>query len=384
MAEREATRFIRETSAHHSRGLELRTSSPLPDLEQASRSLGQMASGQDPIDESTSVYSRLHNGTVAEFEAAMAAVEKTEGAVAFASGMSAISALLLTARTQGSHIVAIRPIYGCTDHLLSSGLTGLRVTWTTPEGVSEAIEDDTALIMAETPANPTLQLLDIKALVAAAGSIPVAVDSTFASPYLQNPTELGATLTIHSATKYIGGHGDVMGGVIATNQKWTELLRQTRIVTGGVLHPLAAYLLRRGLSTLPVRMERAQSTAQILARRLVETNGVEKVHYPGFGKTDPTGLVGTQMRGPGAMITFEVSSFEMAQRLMKKVSLITPAVSLGSTDTLIQHPASLTHQIVSDEGKESGGITPGLLRLSVGLEDPEDLWEDLVTSLTEV
>ena len=381
MSENPLTRFVALSSSHRGAAVQLGNSTHLPDASAAAESLAKMAAGGGPSCAGTGVYSRLHNDTVAEFEEAIAGVEGTEQGVAFASGMAAMAAVLLTASVRGGHVVAVRPLYGCTDHLLSSGLTGLRVSWTTAEELAAAIEEDTALVIAETPANPTLRLVDIEALVQAAGEVPVVIDSTFASPYLQNPTRQGAALTLHSATKYIGGHGDVMGGVVASNQEWARALRQTRIVTGGVLHPLGAYLLRRGLATLPVRMEAAQATAKALASRLVEHRAVKEVYYPGFPGCDPKGLVGTQMRGPGAMIAFDLGEPERARALMASTKVITAAVSLGTTDTLIQHPGSLTHQIVGKEGRKAGGISPGLVRLSVGLEAMEDLWADLDRAL---
>lgn len=377
MSENPLTKFVALSSTHRGGAVQLSNSAHLSDAAAAAESLAQMAAGGGPTCAGTGVYSRLHNDTVAEFEGAMAALEGTSDAVGFASGMAAMAAVLLTASARGAHVVAVRPLYGCTDHLLSSGLTGLKVTWTSADEVADAIQEDTSLVIAETPANPTLRLLDIEALVKAAGDVPVVIDSTFASPYLQNPTRHGATLSLHSATKYIGGHGDVMGGVVSTDQEWARALRQTRIVTGGVLHPLAAYLLRRGLSTLPVRMEAAQKNARALASRLVEHPAVEKVYFPGFSECDPAGLVGTQMRGPGAMIAFDLGDREKARALMASTKVITAAVSLGSTESLIQHPASLTHQIVAEEAKKAGGISAGLVRLSLGLEAMEDLWADL-------
>ena len=373
------TEFVTQSSSHTSASISLANSTRLGDVEEAARGLGRMAQGEEPT--TNPIYGRLHNDTVSQFEGAMARVEHTESAVAFASGMAAITAVLMASRSLGTHIIAVRPLYGGTDHLFSSGLTGLEVVWARPEEIADLISPSTALVVAETPANPTLDLIDIEALAEDAGDVPLLVDSTFATPVLQNPARLGATLVVHSATKYIGGHGDVLGGVVATTEEWAARLRQIRIATGGVLHPMAAYLLRRGLATLPVRVEAAQKRAAELARRLQDHSQVARVYYPGLSGCDPQGLVGSQMSGPGAMISFEVHEEAAAGPVMELVEVITAAVSLGSTDSLIQHPASLTHQIVDEASRLQGGVSSRLLRLSVGLEHVEDLWADLDEAL---
>ncbi len=375
MADYLHTKFVAHSSSHHYASMAFANSARIDDPRVAAQSLGELAQGagtaQNPV------YARLHNETVAEFEKAMAQMEGTESAVAFASGMAAVTACLLAAAGRGANVVAIRPLYGGTDHLLSHGLAGVEVRWATADTVGEVIDDDTALIICETPANPTLNLIDIERLVRQADGVPVLVDSTFATPVLQNPAEFGATLVLHSASKYIGGHGDVIGGVVATTEEWAAELRQIRIATGGLMHPMAAYLLRRGLATLPLRVEAAQSSAQIIAERLSEHPRVERVFYPGLAECDPEIVVDRQMRGPGAMLAFEVKELDVARGVMESVELITPAVSLGSTDSLIQHPASLTHQIVDAEARDESGVSPQLVRLSVGLEHVEDLWADL-------
>jgi methionine-gamma-lyase len=290
--------------------------------------------------------------------------------------------VLLAAGAVGRHVVGVRPLYGGTDHLLASGLLGCHVTWATNDEVADAIRPDTALVVVESPGNPTLRLVDLEALVAAAGDTPVLVDNTFATPILQRPLTLGATWVVHSATKALGGHSDVIAGVVATDEERARTLRQVRVVTGALLDPQAAYLLHRSVPTLALRIRAAQTNAQVLAARLAEHPAVDTVHYPGLPGGDPLGLIGRQMAGPGTILAFEVrGGQDVAAAVMKSVELITPAVSLGSTDTLIEHPAGLTHRVVDDEGLRSGGITPGLLRLSVGIEDVEDLWDDLVAAL---
>lgn len=365
----------------HAPPLDLSSTYPLPDLDLAIASIDELAAGGREAP--SPIYARLSNPTVDRFEGALAELEGAEAAVAFASGMAAITALLLAASGERDgrrrrHVVAVRPLYGGTDHLLASDLLDLDVTFTDPDGVAAAIRPDTALVLLETPGNPTLTLVDIAAVARAAGDVPVAVDSTFATPVLQRPLEHGATLVVHSATKFLGGHGDVIGGVVACDEAWAHRLRQVRILTGAILHPMAAYLLHRGLPTLPMRVRTAQATALELARRLDGYEGVCRVLYPGLERGDPDGIVGRQMDGPGAILAFEVDGgHEAARRFLCALETITHAVSLGSTDTLIQHPAGLTHRLVDPDARKAMGIGEGLLRLSVGLEDVRDLWRDL-------
>jgi methionine-gamma-lyase len=364
----------------HAPPIDLSTTYPIEGLETATADLDAMLTGERPTAEK--IYSRLDNPTVSRFERAFAELEGSQDAVAFGSGMAAITAALLAARQHGNHVVAVRPIYGSTDHLLSGGLLGLDVTWATPETVGDSIRPETSLVMIETPGNPTCALVDIADVVRQAGRVPVIVDSTFATPVLQQPIALGAAMSLHSATKYIGGHGDVIAGVIASNAQWARELRVVRLLTGALLHPMAAYLLHRGLQTLPIRVRAAQDNARILAYRLRGHPSVESVRYPGLPGGDPRGLVGRQMTGPGAMLAFDVAGgYDAAAAVMRHVNLMTPAVSLGSCDTLIQHPAGLTHRVVQADALSAEGVTPGMLRLSVGLEGVEDLWRDLDQAL---
>ena len=364
----------------HAPPLDLSTTYPLLDLEAAGASLEALAAGE-PC-EGSPVYARLFNPTVARFEEGLAELEGTAEAVAFGSGMAALTACLLAASRRGRHVVALRPLYGTSDHLLASELLGLRVTWARPESIGASMEPDTSLVVIETPANPTLALVDIRDIVRQARGVPVLVDSTFATPVLQRPAELGATLVLHSATKFLGGHGDAIAGVVATDSTWARELRHVRVLTGALLHPLAAYLLHRGLPTLPLRVERAQQTATELARRLAGHPQVRRTLHPSLPGADPQHLLGRQMAGPGALLSFEVhGGYEAALRLMRSLSVITPAVSLGATDSLIQHPASLTHRAVDPAVRRELEISEGLLRLSVGLEGVEDLWRDLNAAL---
>ncbi|WP_218025206.1 trans-sulfuration enzyme family protein [Nocardia jejuensis] len=363
----------------HAPPLDLSTTYPIRDMCAGGDALQGFAEGA--ATSPSPVYSRLHNPTVARFERALAQLEGAAAAVAFSSGMAAITAVVQVACARKRHVVAVRPVYGGTDHLLSCGLLDVEVTWVEQDSVAAGLRSDTGLVFIESPGNPTLTMVDIDAVVMQAADVPVAVDNTFATPILQNPFNLGAAFVIHSATKYLGGHGDVLAGVVACSQPWAARLRQLRILTGGVLHPLAGYLLHRGLPTLPLRIRSAQATAATLAVRLAGHQGVSVVHYPGLPGADSRGLIGRQMRGPGAMIAFETVGDPSS--VVKALGLITAAVSLGSVDTLIEHPAALTHRLVEEHGKSAGGITPHLLRLSIGLESVEDLWDDLDKALSE-
>lgn len=378
----------------HAPPLDLSTTYPFEGLGDAVASLDAMMAGGGPTEGGGPVYSRLHAPTVARAESALAALEGTEAAVLFASGMAALTAALLAARTEGrDHVVGVRPIYGTTDRLLSSGLLGLRVTWTDATGVAAALRPETGLVVVETPVNPTLDIVDLADVVRQAGGpeadggVPVLVDSTFATPVLQQPARHGAALVMHSATKALAGHGDVLAGVLAGSEAWAARLRQVRILTGAVLHPLAAYLLHRGLPTLPLRVRRMQETATALAARLAADARIGRVYHPSLAASPLVGP-GRQMSGPGGMLAFEVlgadgapdsdAAFEAASAFLARLRIATPAVSLGSTDTLAQHPAGLTQRVQTGA---PGAITAGLIRLSVGLEDADDLWADLDAAL---
>ena len=365
--------------------IDLSTTNPLPDVELSGACYEAMATGGLPVPGGSHFYQRLWNPTVGRFEQALAELEHCEQAVAFASGMAATSACLLAAVAEGKrHVVAVRPLYGGTDHVLATGLLGSEVTWAEPAAVTGALRADTGLVVVETPGNPTLELLDLADLVrqcggdASGGGVPLLVDNTFATPILQQPADLGATLVVHSATKYLGGHGDVLAGVVATSAEWAEKLRRVRAVTGGILHPLAAYLLHRGLQTLPLRIRHQSESAQKLADWLTGHPAVERVYYPGLAECDPQQLVGRQMSGPGAILAISVrGGLEAAARVAGACELITHAVSLGGVDTLIQHPASLTHRVVTADAKPHASV----LRLSIGLEDVDDLRADLERAL---
>ena len=369
----------------HAPPLDLSSTNPLPGVDCGGGSYEAMATGGHPT-EGGNVYARLWNPTVARFESALASLERMEEAVAFSSGMAAVTATELAAAVRSreqtgaaaGHVVAVRPLYGGTDHLLASGLLGVETTFCSPFGVAAALRPETCLVVVETPANPTLELVDVAAVVEAAEGRPVLVDNTFATPVLQNPVDQGASLVLHSATKYLGGHGDAVGGVVAGDADWAAALRRVRAVTGGILHPMAAYLLHRGLPTLPVRVRSQQASAEKMAAWLSAHPAVRRVFFPGTPEGDPTGLVGRQMRGPGAMVAIQVAGgYEQAARVAERVRLFTHAVSLGGVDSLMQHPAALTHRPVAPEARPSADI----LRLSIGLEDVADLQADLEQAL---
>lgn len=365
----------------HAPPIDLSSTYPVQDLQRARESFSKLAGGGSPA-HGEPIYARLHNPTVARYEEAVAELEGADAAVGFASGMAAIAACLMVAVEDGPEIVAIRPLYGGTDHMLDDGTFGVDVKWVEPDGIAAALTSRTSLVMVETPANPNLDLVDIADVVRQAGDIPVVVDNTFATPILQNPIAHGARIVVHSGTKFLGGHGDVVAGIVAADEAWCARLRKVRINTGGILHPLAAYLLHRGLPTLPLRVEAQQDTTVDLVQRLAASGLVENLRHPSMPGADPKGLIGTQMSGPGSLLAFDVpGGFDAAAKVMMSLESMTQAVSLGSVDTLVQHPAALTHSSVDPEALADCGITESTLRLSIGLEDVEDLWEDLHRAL---
>ncbi|MEJ1087712.1 PLP-dependent aspartate aminotransferase family protein [Microbacterium sp. Mu-80] len=364
----------------HAAPIDLSSTNPLPDILHGGDSYESMANGGHPLPDGGNVYARLWNPTVARFEEALSELEHAEASVAFASGMAAMTAAILSHTTAVGrhHVVAVRPLYGGTDHLLDSGLLGVEVTFCDEDAVAASIRPETGLIVLETPANPTLDLVDIAAVVAQAGGVPVLVDNTFATPLLQNPLDLGASMSLHSATKYIGGHGDVIAGVIACSEQTAEALRRVRAITGALLHPLGAYLLHRGLATLPVRMQTQQAAARAVAAQLQQHPAVLEVRYPEYD--DTRGLIGRQMRGGGAMVSIRLAGgYAAAEALTDAVRLFAHAVSLGGVDSLIQHPAALTHRPVAPEARPGADI----VRLSIGLENVDDLMADLEQALAK-
>lgn len=362
--------------------IDMSSTNALASVDEGGSAYEHLATGGRLLDGHSAVYQRLWQPGVARFEDALAQLESTADSVAFSSGMAALTACLTATVSQGRpHVVAVRPLYGGTDHVLDSGLLGTTVTWSTPAGIAASIQSDTGLVIVETPANPTLALIDIAEVVAGAGQVPVLVDNTFATPVLQRPVIHGAALVLHSATKYLGGHGDVVGGVIGCDESWARRLRQVRALTGGLLHPLAAYLLHRGLRTLPLRVRAQQATAAELSRRLQVHDAVQYVAYPGLPGQDPEGLLGRQLAGPGSIIALEVrEGYAAAVRFVESCRLASHAVSLGGIDTLLQHPASLTHRPVAAHARPGAGV----VRISVGLEHVDDLTADFLQALDAI
>src|SRR5262245_25545833 len=275
--------------------IDLSTTYPMLEPDATERAYDELAAGAPCAEEG--VYARLHNPTVAGYEAAIARLEGADDAVAFGSGMAALTAVLLAVRRTHSHVVGIRPVYGGTDHVLSQGLLGLDVSWVGQTEVADAITPQTGLVLCETPQNPTLGQIDIAAVAAAACEVPLLVDNTLATPILQQPLRHGATFVVHSATKALGGHGDVLAGIVAARADAARRVRQIRALTGSVLHPLAAYLLHRSLQTLELRVLQAQQNAQSVVTRLLHDERVERVHYPGLGSDPRPDLLGTQLAG---------------------------------------------------------------------------------------
>ncbi len=338
-------------------------------------------------------YTRLGNPTHSALEREMAYLENGEDALALASGMAAISSTVLTLTKAGENVVASDTVYGGTHELFMEMLSRLNIEAREVDAVEagnieKAIDDQTRLVLIETPANPTLTVIDISscARICRDKAIPLVVDNTFASPYYQRPIELGADIVVHSATKYIGGHGDTVGGVIVGRKDFIgEVRRSTVRDLGGIISPFNAWLLLRGLKTLPVRMERHSDNAMEIAQYLEGHPKVARVWYPGLRSHPQHQLARKQQSGYGGMIAFEVrGGREAGEILLNSVDLITLSVSLGDVDTLIEHPASMTHSTYSEEDLKKIGVTGGFIRLSVGLENVEDLVYDLSQAFKKI
>lgn len=344
------------------------------------------------LEEPGYIYTRLGNPTNAEVEEKVAILEGAEAAVSAASGMGAISSSLWSALKAGDHVLASDTLYGCTFALLNHGLPrfGIEVTFVDTadlQAVKNAMKPNTRVVYLETPANPTLKITDIEAISKIAHeneNCLVFVDNTFCTPYLQTPLELGADVVLHSATKYLNGHGDVVAGFAAGKADFITQVRLFGIkdMTGAVLSADDAYLILRGMKTLEIRMEKHCSNAMKVAEFLETHPAVEKVYYPGLESFQYYELAKRQMKLPGAMIAFELKGgVEEGRTVMNNVHLASLAVSLGDGETLIQHPASMTHSPYTPEERADAGISDGLVRLSVGLETAEDIIHDLKHSL---
>jgi methionine-gamma-lyase len=336
------------------------------------------------------MYTRYGNPTIHALQAKMAALERGEAALAFASGMAAISSAVLGYVKAGDHVVAARSLYGAAYHFLDQKLPRLGasttfVQSTRVEDFEKALRPNTRLIYFETPSNPILEILDIAALaaLARARSLPTMLDNTFASPALQQPLALGVTVVVHSATKYLCGHGDAMGGIVVGPKAYIDELRHEYLRDfGGVISPFNAWLILRGLRTLHLRMPAHCANAQKIAEFLDRHPRVERVNYPGLPRHPGHDIARQQMGAFGAMISFEVKGgYERGKTVMDRVKIFARAASLGDTRSLIVHSASTSHRAVPREQRLAIGITDGLVRLSVGIEAAEDLIADLDQAL---
>ena len=335
------------------------------------------------------VYARGHNPTRNALQENLASLEGAKHGVTFASGCAAETAIALCLEA-GDHIICSDDVYGGTFRLFDKvirrfGLTFSYVDMTDAENVRAAMTDKTKLIWVETPTNPMLKLVDIAAVsaIGKAKDVAVVVENTFATPYLQNPLALGATMVVHSTTKYLGGHSDVIGGAVLLNDDdWHKRLAFVQNSTGGVPSPMDSFLVLRSTKTLHVRMQRHVENAIVIADMLSKHPNVEKVYYPGLETHPQHALMKKQMRGPGAMISFVVKGgLDKASRLLKTTKLFALAESLGGVESLIEHPAIMTHASVPAEQRRALGIDDGLIRVSVGIEDINDLLADMKAAL---
>jgi len=336
------------------------------------------------------IYTRLGNPTIQALEKALASLEMGAGALATATGMAAVSTVYMAFLEKDAHMIGTAALYGPSRTIIETvfaryGISSDFIDTSNLEEIKKRIKKNTKLLFIETPANPTMALTDIKACadIARKHGLFLVVDNTFASPVLQNPLKLGADVVIHSLTKFINGHSDVVGGVIISNNQELHLrLQKVLRMMGGTMDPHQAWLVLRGLRTLYLRVEKAQDNAQKLARWLLNHPKVAWVNYPGLENHPQYELMKKQMRSPGSMISFGLKGgYKAGLNLINHVKLCTLAVSLGGIETLIQHPASMTHASVPKKEKDEAGITDDLIRISIGCEAWEDLKSDLEQAL---
>lgn len=339
------------------------------------------------------IYTRLGNPTVAELERKMAILEGAEAAAATASGMGAVSAALLANLQMGDHLVASNAVYGCTFALMTSQFArfGIEVTlvdFTDLAAIERAIKPNTRVIFCETPVNPHLQVFDLRAIadIAKRHQLVSIVDNTFMTPLLQQPIALGIDLVVHSATKYLNGHGDVIAGIVCGSEEQLHRVKYEILKDiGAVISPHDAWLILRGLKTLDVRLQRHCESAQRVAEFLEQHPAVTRVYYPGLKSHSGHQFIGDQMQRAGGVIAFELAAdFTQAMAFVGKLKLFSIAVSLGDAESLIQHPASMTHSPYSPEARAAAGIGDNLLRISVGLEDCDDIIADLSQALATI
>jgi methionine-gamma-lyase len=337
------------------------------------------------------IYGRTRNPTQALLEERIASLEGGEAGLALASGIGALSSTLWTLVSAGDEVVIDHILYGNTFAFFTRGLTRFGVSvrvadLSDPASLERVLTRKTKIVYFETPANPNLRVIDIaqvSSIAKAVGAMPI-VDNTFATPALQRPLEHGASLVLHSATKYLGGHGDLLGGMVVGPVETIERIRGAglRVLTGATLSPFNAFLILRGLKTLDMRMERHSRSAQRIAETLSEHPSVTWVSYPGLATFPQYSLARRQLDRPGGLIAFELAGgARTGMAFMNSLELVTRAVSLGDAETLVQHPATMTHATYSPAERKTHGISDDLLRLSVGLEDPEDIIHDIIQAL---
>ena len=339
------------------------------------------------------IYSRISNPTIDALENKLAQLEQGAGAVAFSSGMAAVTTVYTAFLKQGDHMVSTNAVYGPSRAVMESiftdfGIESSYVDTSDVENIRRAIKPNTKMLYLETPANPTIQLTDLEAAskIAHEHDLVVVVDNTFCSPYLQQPLELGADISLHSLTKFINGHADIVGGALIAKDKDVHTkLKKTMRMMGCNMDPHQAYMVSRGVKTLSLRVEKAQNSAMQVAEYLEQHPKIESVRYPGLASFPQKALAVKQMKGYGSMISFTVKGgHDAGEALMDHMKLALLAVSLGGVETLIQHPASMTHAGISAEARAEAGISDGLVRFSVGIEDVEDIIEDLDQALAQV
>jgi methionine-gamma-lyase len=336
------------------------------------------------------IYTRMLNPTVRAMEDAIAELENGHKALGCGSGMAAVHTVFAALLSTGDHVVCSEAVYGPTVTLLKTVFSkfGIETTFVDAsnlDAIKNGIKENTKVIYIETPGNPTLAIADLKAVASLAknANVQLVVDNTFMSPALQKPLNLGADVVLHSLTKFLNGHGDVVGGVVVVKDEDTyKHFRKTLNQTGGVIDPFNSFLVHRGLKTLAIRMERHSTSAQKIAEWLEAHSKIEWVRYPGLKSHPQYEIAQRQHKAQGGMITFEVKGgFSAGEAVMNSVKLSQLAVSLGGVESLIQHPASMTHASMGKEIREEAGITDGLVRLSVGIENVEDIIADLEQAL---
>ncbi len=333
-------------------------------------------------------YARVSNPTRDRLEENLAALENGIGAKVFSSGMAAINAIVTTLKA-GDHVVCGHNLYGGTPRLFNQvwadfGLEFSYVDTSDVRNVERGIQKNTRMVFIETPTNPLMALTDIQAVsrVCRSKQIELVVDNTFMSPYFQRPIELGADMVVHSTTKFLNGHSDGIGGVVVcTRQDQVEKLAFLQKAAGAILSPFECWLILRGVKTLAARMQQHDASGREVARFLAAHKKVKKVFYPGLPEHPQYELAKRQMSGFGAMISFETGSLSNANKMLRKVRVCSLGESLGGVETLISHPATMTHAALGEKGRKAIGITDGLVRISVGIEDVEDIVEDLDQAL---